>query len=87
MGKGSACNAGDTGDAGLIPGSGRSLGEENGNHPSTLAWEIPWTLEPRGLQLMRLQSWIQVSEHTRTLSEELLVLDCSQGDRVIENQT
>ena len=24
-------NAGDTGDAGLIPGSGRSLGEGNGN--------------------------------------------------------
>jgi len=41
VGKGSACNAGDTGDAGLIPGSGRFLGEENGNHSSTLAWEIP----------------------------------------------
>ena len=25
------CNAGDTGDAGLIPGSGRSSGEGNGN--------------------------------------------------------
>ena len=31
VGKGSACNAGDTGDAGLIPKLGRSLGEENGN--------------------------------------------------------
>ena len=31
MGKESACNAGDTGDAGLIPGLGRSLGEGNGN--------------------------------------------------------
>jgi len=30
-GKGSACNAGVTGDAGLIPGSGRSPGEGNGN--------------------------------------------------------
>ena len=29
-GKESACNAGDTGDAGSIPGSGRSLGEGNG---------------------------------------------------------
>ena len=27
----SACNAGDTGDVGLIPGSGRSPGEGNGN--------------------------------------------------------
>ena len=31
VGKESACNEGDTGDAGLIPGSGRSLGEVNGN--------------------------------------------------------
>ena len=30
-GKESACNAGDTGDAGLITGSGRSPGGENGN--------------------------------------------------------
>ena len=30
-GKESACNAGDTGDAGSIPGSRRSLGEGNGN--------------------------------------------------------
>ena len=31
MGKESACNAGDTGDAGLIPGSGRSPREGNGS--------------------------------------------------------
>ena len=31
MGKEFAYNAGDTGDAGLISGSGRSLGEGNGN--------------------------------------------------------
>ena len=29
-GKESTCNAGAAGDIGLIPGSGRSLGEENG---------------------------------------------------------
>ena len=29
--KESVCNAGDTGDAGLIPGLGRSPGEGNGN--------------------------------------------------------
>ena len=29
--KESACNAGDTGDSGLIPALGRSPGEENGN--------------------------------------------------------
>ena len=31
MSKESVCNAGDTGDASSIPGSGRSPGEENGN--------------------------------------------------------
>ena len=31
VGKESAFKAGDTGDAGLIPGSGRSPGEGNGN--------------------------------------------------------
>ena len=35
-------NAGVTGS---IPGSERSLGEGNGNHSSTLAWEVPWTGE------------------------------------------
>ena len=38
-----ACNAGDPG---LIPGSGRSPGEGNGNPFGILAWEIPWTEEP-----------------------------------------
>ena len=32
-----ACNAEDTGDEGLIPGSGRSLEEEIATHSSTLA--------------------------------------------------
>ena len=31
MGKESACNAGDIGDVGLIPGLGRAPGEGNGN--------------------------------------------------------
>ena len=30
-GKKSTCNAGDTGDSGSVPGSGRSPGEGNGN--------------------------------------------------------
>ena len=38
----------------------RSLGWEDplekelATHPSILAWEIPWTKEPSGLQFMRL---------------------------------
>ena len=47
--KESAYNAGDTGDTGLIPGSGRSPGGEN-SYSSILAWEIPWTEEPGRLQ-------------------------------------
>ena len=31
VGKESACNAGDTGDEGLTPGSGRALGGGHGN--------------------------------------------------------
>ena len=40
--KASAYNAGDPS---LIPGSGRSPREGNGNHSSILAWKIPWTGE------------------------------------------
>ena len=43
----SSANAGDAGDMGLIPGSGRSPGEGHGNILfSVLAWKIPWTEEP-----------------------------------------
>ena len=51
-GKESACNAGDVG---LIPGSGRSPGVGNGYARHILAWSIPWTEEPGGLQSMELQ--------------------------------
>ena len=48
-------NAGDTEEASLIPGLGRSPGEENGNPLQYPCWEIPWTEEPQGLQSMALQ--------------------------------
>ena len=51
-GKASACSAGDLG---LIPRSGISPGEGNGSPSSILAWGIPWTEEPGGLQSMGLQ--------------------------------
>ena len=41
--KESICNAGE---AGLIPGPGRSSGVRNGNLFLILALEIPWTEEP-----------------------------------------
>ena len=37
-------------DAGLIPRVRRSPAKGKGTHSSTLAWEIPWTEEPGGLQ-------------------------------------
>ena len=43
----SACNARDRGS---IPGLGRSPGEGNDNPLVILAWRIPWTEEPGGLQ-------------------------------------
>ena len=42
----------NAGDMGLIPGSEISPGEGKANHSSILAWEIPWTEEPDGLQSM-----------------------------------
>ena len=43
--KNTPASAGDAGDVGLIPGSGRSR-EGNATHSSTFAWKIPWTEEP-----------------------------------------
>ena len=51
-GRESACNVGDPGS---IPESGRSPGMGMATHSSILAWRIPWTEEPGGLQLMGLQ--------------------------------
>ena len=51
-GKESTRNAGDLGS---IPGSGRSPGGGNGNPSSVLAWRIPGTEEPGGLQSMGSQ--------------------------------
>ena len=52
VGKEAACNVGDLG---LIPGWGRPLEKEMATHSSTLAWRIPWTEEPGGLQSMGSQ--------------------------------
>ena len=41
-------------DAGSIPGLGKSPGRGHGN-PLFLAWRVPWTEEPGGLQSIGLQ--------------------------------
>ena len=56
-------NAGDA-DQDSIPGLGRSpRGGNIGNHSGILAWKIPGTVEPGGLQSMGSQSWTQLSLH------------------------
>ena len=48
-------NAGDAGDMGLIPGSGKSLEKEMKTHSSILARIIPQTMEPGRLQSLGSQ--------------------------------
>ena len=48
-------NAGDTRDAGSVPGGEDSLEKEMATHSSILARKIPWTGEPDGLQSMESQ--------------------------------
>ena len=43
-------NAGDARDAGSIPGEEDPLKKGMAAHSSILAWRIPWTEEPGGLQ-------------------------------------
>ena len=50
--EGSACDAGDPGS---ISGWGNPLEKEMATHSSILAWRIPRTEEPGGLQSMELQ--------------------------------
>ena len=48
-------NAGAAGDIGSIPGLGRSPGGGHSNPLNILAWTVPWTEEPGGLQFMGSQ--------------------------------
>ena len=60
QGKNLPTNVGDAQDVGLMPGLGSNPADplEKGitTHFSILAWKIPWTEEPGGLQSMELQS-------------------------------
>ena len=51
-GKESTCNAGDMGS---ILGREDLLEKEMATYCSILAWKVPWTEEPGGLQSMRSQ--------------------------------
>ena len=53
--KNPAASAGDPRKPRLIPGPGRSLEREMATHSIILAWEIPWTEEPGGLESLGSQ--------------------------------
>ena len=55
-------NAGDSRDAGSVPGLGRFPGVGNG-YSSILAWNIQWTGKPGGLQSMGDKEFITVYTH------------------------
>ena len=69
----------NVGDVDSTPELGRSPGEGNATHCSILAWEIPWTEEPGGLQFMGLQRighyWatkhMHARVHTHTICQTL----------------
>ena len=69
-GKRSTCQPRRCKRHGFDPGSRRSPGEGNGSLPSILAWEIPQTEEPGGLQSMGSQrvrhSWVYTHTHSHT---------------------
>ena len=75
-GKKSTCSEGGAEDSGSILGSGRFLEEEMAAHSSMLAWKIPWSEEPGGLQSMGLQraghDWV-----TKHNTEQLVVQYCA----------
>ena len=55
-------------DPGSIPGQEDPLDKEMATRSSILAWEIPWTEEPGGLQPMGSQ---RAGHHLRTKQQQL----------------
>ena len=63
----------NTGDVGSILGGIDPLEKEMATCFSILAWEIPWTEEPGGLQSTGSQSWAhRAQQHTRLVGQKLL---------------
>ena len=76
-------NAGDTRDAGSIPGQEDSLEEEMTTHSSILTWKIPWTEEP-GHGVTKSGTWrkLLLSMHTRTHLEGRIL--CTSENKASE---
>ena len=65
MVKNPPANSGEAGGTGLILGLGRSPGEGIATHSSILAWRIPWTEEPGGLQSTGSpKNWMRLATDT-----------------------
>ena len=67
-------NAGDARDDGSIPGKEDPLEEGMATHLSILAWIIPWTEEPGGLQSIGSQS--VTTKHTHACTYIYIHLIC-----------
>ena len=71
-GKGTTCNAGDTGDVGLIPGLKRSSGEGNGNPLQYSCQKNPmdrgawWAIVHGVTKESDTTSWLNNSHHLET---------------------
>ena len=69
----------NAGDAGLIPGLGRSPGEANGNPCSILTWKIPCTEEAGRLQTMGSQKRHNLATRTTMLKRMQLNYKLTKG--------
>ena len=78
-------NAGDIREAVSIPESGSFLEVGVTTHSSILAWRIPWTEEPGGLQSMGSQSRTGLGMHLRTwlIYSVVLVSALQQRESVV----
>ena len=56
-------------------GWGEPLEEGMATHFSILAWRIPWTVEPEGLQFIALQSQIGLKRLRQACSDRLVQTD------------
>ena len=81
-GKESACNARDPGS---IPGWEDPLEKRIATHSNILAWRIPQTEEPDGLQSMGSQrirhDWVTKEEQRGKVASPRLVTECWEGRR------
>jgi len=64
-----SANVGEARDVSSIPGTGRSLEKEIATHSSILAWKIPGTEEPGGLQ-----SRHNLETKIKTATQQILVV-------------